>query len=63
MRIGEAAKLLGVHTMTLRRWVDQGLLRCFEVGPIGGRPERRFAREDILTLLRERQGREVGDEG
>lgn len=55
MRIGEAAKMLGVHTMTLRRWADQGKIRCYELGP-GPHRERRFAKEDVLALLRERRG-------
>jgi excisionase family DNA binding protein len=51
MRIGEAAKLIGISTMTLRRWADQGKLRSFQIGPSR---ERRFSREDVASLVRER---------
>ena len=61
IRIGKAAQLLGVSTMTLRRWADQGKMRSFQVGP--GRGERRFLEEDILALLRERGGGEPKELG
>jgi excisionase family DNA binding protein len=54
MRIGEAAKLIGVSPMTLRRLADRGKIRCFQIGPLR---ERRFAREDVLSLIREREVR------
>jgi len=52
MRIGAAAKLIGVSTDTLRRLADRGKIRSYQIGPLR---ERRFAREDVLALLRERQ--------
>jgi len=61
IRIGEAAKILGVHTMTLRRWADQGKVRCYELGP-GPQRERRFLRKDILALLRESDGEQRKEE-
>ena len=62
IRIGEAAKILGVHTMTLRRWADQGRIRYYELGP-GPHKERRFLKEDILKLLRERRAADEEGQG
>jgi len=58
IRIGEAARMLGVHPTTLNRWALRGKIRHFEVGPY---KERRFRKEDILALLREREAKEGGD--
>lgn len=52
VRIGEAARMLGVHPTTLNRWALAGRIRYFEIGPY---KERRFAKEDILALFRERR--------
>lgn len=43
-RIAEAAKLLGVHPSTLRRWDEKGILRPSIRTPTG---ERRYTDEDI----------------
>src|SRR2546430_14839626 len=50
--IAQAAALLHVSPMSLRRWTNSGRLPCFRVG---GRRERRFRRADLLALL-ERSG-------
>jgi excisionase family DNA binding protein len=51
--LGKAAALLGVHTMTLRRWSDSGRFPSFRTP--GG--HRRFALDDIQAyLLRQRGG-------
>src|SRR2546421_2422019 len=50
--IAQAAALLHVSPMSLRRWTNSGRLSCFR---IGGRRERRFRRADLLALL-ERSG-------
>ncbi len=44
----EAARLLGVHPGTVRKWADRGLLRSFRVGP---RRDRRFLRDDVVAFL------------
>lgn len=48
LRIAAAAKLLGVSTMTLRRWEKSGYLNPLRVGP---RKDRRYPKEQILNLL------------
>lgn len=47
LTIGEAAALLHVSMVSLRRWTDAGILPCVRVGARG---ERRFRREDLLAL-------------
>jgi excisionase family DNA binding protein len=44
----EVARLLGVHTGTVRKWANRGLLRSFRVGT---RRDRRFRREDIVSFM------------
>ena len=46
--IREACSLLGVHTNTVRRWSDRGLLKAYRIGPRG---DRRFRRGDIDSFL------------
>jgi excisionase family DNA binding protein len=46
----EAARLLHVHTNTLRRWNDRGLIPANRIGPRG---DRRFGREDIARFIAE----------
>ncbi len=48
LRIGEAAKLLGVTTTTLRRWDNTGVLKAI---PMGARGDRRYTKEQILQVL------------
>ena len=50
LTLGEASVLLGVHPMTLRAWVDTGLVRAFRTP--GG--HRRFLRTELLQFM-ERQ--------
>lgn len=50
LRIGEAAKLLGVTTTTLRRWDKVGYLKPIRMG---NRSDRRYKKEDVLKLLNE----------
>ena len=45
----EVAKLLHVHTNTLRRWADCGMITAYR---IGSRGDRRFRREDITSFLK-----------
>lgn len=46
----EAAQLLHVHTNTIRRWGDKGVVKSYRIGPRG---DRRFIVEDIISLLGE----------
>ena len=50
LSIRQASQLINVHTNTLRRWDDQGLLPSYRVGP---RRDRRFHREDIAAFIGE----------
>lgn len=52
LTVGEAARLLGIHTNTLRRWADQGIVRAYL---ISARGDRRFRRTEIENFLK--QGR------
>ena len=45
---GEAARLLGIHVNTVRRWNAKGILKSYRIGPRG---DRRFRREDIDSFL------------
>jgi len=49
----EATRLLNVHSNTLRRWSDRGVVKAYRLGPRG---ERRFRREDIDALFTEHSG-------
>lgn len=48
--VKEACRILHVHSNTLRRWSNQGLIRAYRLGP---RRERRFELADVLALLSE----------
>ena len=48
VNLGRACEILGVNESTVRRWADSGEIRCFRTP--GG--HRRFAEEDLLTLIR-----------
>lgn len=47
LNIREAAALLNVSAVSLRRWTNAGKLPCLRVG---GRRERRFRRQDLLSF-------------
>jgi excisionase family DNA binding protein len=49
LNIKEAAEFLNVSEMTIRRWTNDGLLKCYRVG---GRRARRFKQEDLLAYLK-----------
>lgn len=55
LSINEACRLLGVDQSTLRRWSDAGKVPVFRTP--GG--HRRYAEDDLLTLLGERSRRSV----
>lgn len=44
---GEVCRLLGVHPKTVKRWANEGKLRCIKTP--GG--HRRFFRSEILALI------------
>ena len=48
LTVREVAQLLHIHSNTVRRWSDQGIIRAYRIGPRG---DRRFRREDITALL------------
>ncbi|MFH1651647.1 MAG: helix-turn-helix domain-containing protein [Chloroflexota bacterium] len=50
LTVSEVAYLLHVHPNTVRLWSDRGLLKTYR---LGGRQDRRFAREDINRFLSE----------
>ena len=50
LTVREVAKLLHVHSNTLRRWADQGLIKAYR---ITSRGDRRFRRDDIARFLAE----------
>jgi len=50
LTVREVSQLLHVHSNTLRRWSDQGIVKTYRIGPRG---DRRFKPEDIAVLLLE----------
>jgi len=54
LTVREVSQILHVHSNTLRRWSDLGLIKSYRIGPRG---DRRFRQEDItLMLLQESKG-------
>ena len=51
LTVSQAARSLGVHPNTVRKWSKQGILKPYRVGPRG---DRRFRREDVERLLETR---------
>jgi excisionase family DNA binding protein len=45
MTIDEVAKFLKVTQTTIRRWTDNGQLKCYR---IGNKKERRFEKNDVF---------------
>ena len=50
LTIREVAELLHIHSNTVRRWADRGILRVYRVTRRG---DRRFRRRDIAHFLDE----------
>lgn len=48
VRISEAAHLLGVTPMTLRRWEKAQIIQPLRIGP---RKDRRYTKEQIMAFL------------
>ncbi len=52
LTVQEVARFLYVHPNTIRKWSDQGVLKCYRVGP---RHDRRFRPRDVLSIIQENQ--------
>lgn len=52
--VSEVASFLGVHSSTVRRWGEKGLLKSYAIGP---RHNLRFKQEDVLVFLAKCQKR------
>jgi len=52
LSLGQAAELLGVHNMTLRRWSDSGQFPCYRTA--GG--HRRYAIAEVKAYLERQKG-------
>ncbi len=50
--VGEVASFLGVHSSTIRRWEEKGLLKSYAIGPHNNL---RFKQEDVLIFLAKSQ--------
>lgn len=50
LTVREVARLLNIHTNTVRRWGDKGIFRTYRITKRG---DRRFKREDIYRFLAE----------
>jgi excisionase family DNA binding protein len=48
LTVREVARLLHIHTNTVRRWSNQGILKAYH---IGSRGDRRFQQEDVDSVL------------
>lgn len=60
INVKEAAGLLHVAEMTIRRWTNSGLLSCYRVG---GKRERRFRIQDLQDFLHQRSGLAISSQG
>jgi len=50
LTIREVTQLLHIHSNTLRRWSDAGIIKAYRITRRG---DRRFRREDIARFLAE----------
>ena len=50
LTVREVAQLLHIHTNTVRRWSDRGVLKAYRITRRG---DRRFRREDVARFLAE----------
>ena len=48
LTVREVARILNIHTNTVRRWGDQGVLTAYRITKRG---DRRFKREDVENFL------------
>ncbi len=54
----DVAILLGIHTNTVRRWANKGILKPYRVGARG---DRRFRREDVDAFLEKGKAGDLPD--
>ena len=50
LTVKDVARLLHIHTNTVRRWSDQNIIKAYRITRRG---DRRFRREDIARYLAE----------
>ncbi len=48
LTVREVAELLHLHSNTVRRWSDQGIIKTYRINRRG---DRRFRREDVSSFL------------
>ncbi|MFC1974190.1 helix-turn-helix domain-containing protein [Chloroflexota bacterium] len=48
LSVRQVSQLLNVHVNTVRKWSNDGVLQSYRIGP---RRDRRFHREDVVSLL------------
>ena len=48
LTVNEVSQILHIHSNTVRRWANQGILKTYRVNSRG---DRRFVREDIDHFL------------
>ena len=47
----DVARIFNVHTSTIRRWSEQGIIKSYRIGPRG---DRRYRREDVAVAYLDR---------
>jgi excisionase family DNA binding protein len=57
LTVCEVADILRVHTNTVRRWSDKGLIKAYRVEPRGAR---RILLKDVLRVLGESETKHFG---
>ncbi len=55
LTVREVARLLNIHTNTVRRWSNRGILKAYHINDRG---DRRFSRDDIIHFLVELKSHE-----
>ena len=58
LTVKEVSKMLHVHSNTLRRWSDRGIIKAYRIGPRG---DRRYKVDDILSLLEKENNLALAD--